>query len=424
MASILFISLFGFLILGVPIAVALGLASVLAVWWGGQIPLLILAQREFTSIDSFPLMAIPFFILAGSLMESGGISRRLINFANSLTGHIKGGLGLVAVVTSMFFGAISGSSAATVAALGTILIPAMIKRGYHRNFAGGVQAVSGELGVIIPPSIPMILYAVSTETSVGDMFIAGVIPGLLIGFSLLITVYVIAKKRNYASEEKVSWPGRWQAFKEASLALIMPVIILGGIYGGIFTPTEAAGVAVAYAFVIGMFVYKEIKWKNLLPILGQSVITTSIIMFIIANAGLFGWILSRESVPQMVGDFFATISTNPIVFLLLVNLLLFIVGMFFETGASIIILAPLLTPVAMQFGIDPVHFGLVMIVNLAMGMCTPPVGVNLFISCQIAKISLEEITKGVLPFIFVLIADLLLVSYIPQISLWLPNLFK
>ncbi|MFM1654738.1 TRAP transporter large permease [Brevibacillus sp. B_LB10_24] len=424
MATILFISLFGFLILGVPIAVALGLASVIAVWWGGQIPLLILAQREFTSIDSFPLMAIPFFILAGSLMESGGISRRLINFANSLTGHIKGGLGVVAVVTSMFFGAISGSSAATVAALGTILIPAMIKRGYHRNFAGGVQAVSGELGVIIPPSIPMILYAVSTETSVGDMFIAGVIPGLLIGFSLLLAVYFIAKRRGYASEERVSWPGRWQAFKEASLALIMPVIILGGIYGGIFTPTEAAGVAVAYAFVIGMFVYREITWKSLLPILGQSVITTSIVMFIIANAGLFGWILSRESVPQMVGDFFATISTNPFVFLLLVNLLLFIVGMFFETGASIIILAPLLTPVAMQFGIDPVHFGLVMIVNLAMGMCTPPVGVNLFISCQIAKISLEEITKGVLPFLFVLIVDLLLVSYIPQISLWLPHLFK
>ena len=424
MSTILFLSLGGFLILGVPIAIAMGLASALAVWWGGGIPLIIMAQREFTSIDSFPLMAIPFFILAGTLMEIGGISRRLVAFANALTGHITGGLGLVAVVTSMFFAAISGSSAATVAALGSILIPAMVRRGYHRNFGGAVQAVSGELGVIIPPSIPMILYGVTTETSIGDMFMAGVIPGLLIGFSLMITVYFIAKKRGYQSEEKVSWAGRWKAFKDALLALFMPVIILGGIYGGVFTPTEAAGVAVAYAFVIGVFVYKEIKWKDVLSLFGQSAITSSIIMFIIANAGLFGWILSREGVPQKVAAFFTDISSNAFVFLLVINALLLIVGMFFETGASIIILAPLLTPVAAQFGIDPVHFGMIMIVNLAMGMCTPPVGVNLFISCQIAEITLEDITKAILPFILVLIVDLMIISYIPQVSMWLPNLFK
>jgi C4-dicarboxylate transporter DctM subunit len=424
MAGVLFVSLFSMFALGVPIAVSLGLASAIAVWWDAGIPLIIIAQRTFTSTDSFPLMAIPFFILAGTLMETGGISRRLVNFANSLTGHITGGLGLVAILTSMFFAAISGSSAATTAAIGAILIPAMIKRGYHRNFSGAVQAVSGELGVIIPPSIPMILYAVSTENSVGDMFIAGIIPGLLISLSLLITVYIIAKKKGYKGDTKKTWAERGAAFREALLALFMPVIILGGIYGGIFTPTEAAAVAVAYAFIVGVFVYKEIKWNEVIPILGQSAITSSIIMFIIANAGLFGWILSRESVPQMVAEFFASISSTPVIFLLIVNLLLFVVGMFFETSASIIILAPLLAPVAMEFGIDPIHFGMIMIVNLAMGMCTPPVGVNLFISCQIAEIRLEDITKAILPFIFVLIINVLIISYVPFISTWLPGLLK
>lgn len=424
MATILFVSLFAMFILGVPIAISLGIASALAVWWAGEIPLIILAQRTFTSIDSFPLMAIPFFILAGTLMETGGISRRLVNLANSITGHVTGGLGLVVVVTSMFFAAMTGSSAATVAAIGSILIPAMVRRGYHKNFAGSVQAVSGELGVIIPPSIPMILYAVTTETSVGDMFIAGIIPGLMISFSLLLTVYIISKKRGYIGQTGITWADRRKALKEASLALLMPVIILGGIYGGVFTPTEAAAVAVAYAFILGVFVYKEIKWDDLISLLGRSVITMAIIMFIIANAGLFGWILSREGVPHQVAEFFASISSTPFVFLLLVNLMLFIVGMFFETGASIIILAPLLTPVAIQFGIDPVHFGMIMIVNLAMGMCTPPLGVNLFISCQIAGISLIDISKAIIPFIFVLIANVLIISYVPQISLWLVHFFK
>jgi C4-dicarboxylate transporter DctM subunit len=424
MAIVLLVTLFIFFALSVPIAISLGLASAIAVWWDGGLPLIIMAQREFTSVDSFPLMAIPFFILAGTLMEYGGISKRLVNLANSLTGHFTGGLALVAVVTSMFFAAVSGSSAATTAAIGSILIPAMIKRGYHRNFAGAVQAVSGELGVIIPPSIPMILYGVSTETSIGDMFIAGVIPGILIGLSLLITAYIIAKRRGYSGESGITKADRLKALKESFWALLMPFIILGGIYGGIFTPTEAAAMAVLYAFLVGMFVYKEINIKQVIPLLGQSAITTSIVMFIIANAGLFGWILSRESVPQMVAGFFADISSNPIIFLLVVNALLFVVGMFFETSASMIILAPLLAPVAFSMGIDPVHFGMIMIVNLAMGMCTPPLGVNLFISCQIAEIRLEQISRAIIPFIFVLIIDVLLVSYIPQLSLWLPNLFK
>jgi len=421
MGIILFVLLLLFFALGVPIAISMGLASALAIWYDGGTPLIVLAQRSFTSIDSFPLMAIPFFVLAGTIMEFGGISRRLVAFANALTGHYSGGLAIVTVVTSMFFAAISGSSAATTAALGSILIPAMISRGYHRNFAGAVQSVSGELGVIIPPSIPLILYGVATETSIGDLFMAGLIPGLLIGLSLMITVFVIAKKRGYAKETAKSGAELWKAFKDAFFALLMPIIILGGIYGGIFTPTEAAGVAVAYSFLVGVLAYREIKLKHIYDILRLSSITTAIIMFILASAGLFGWILMREGIPQLVAQFFVSISDNPVVFLLLINLFLLVVGMFMETNASIIILAPLLVPVAVQLGVDPVHFGIIMIVNLALGMCTPPLGINLFISAQIAKIRLEDITKGMIPFYFVLIAVLMLITFVPEIAMWLPN---
>jgi C4-dicarboxylate transporter, DctM subunit len=424
MFATLMISLFVFFLLGIPIAISLGLASVLAVWLDGGSSLLILAQRSFTSIDSFPLMAVPFFILVGTLMETGGISKRLINFANSLTGHFPGGLGIVVVVTSMFFAAIAGSGAATVAAVGTILIPAMIKKGYDPKFAGATQAISGELGVIIPPSVPMILYGVATGTSISSLFMAGILPGFLIGFSLIVLIYFISKKRGYKGVQKATGKERWIAFKEAFLALLMPFIILGGIYGGIFTPTEAAGIAVAYSFIIGFFVYKEIKVKDIIPILSKSVVVTSVVMFIIANIGLFSWILSREQVPQLVSQFFTSISESPFVFLILVNLLLLLVGMFMETGAAIIILAPLLTPVAINFGVDPVQFGMIMVVNLAIGMCTPPLGVNLFISCQIAKIKLEEITKALIPFYIVLLICLMLITYIPGITTWLPSLLQ
>jgi len=424
MGVILFVFLLLFFALGVPIAVSMGLASAVALWYDGGTPLIVLAQRSFTSLDSFPLMAIPFFVLAGTIMEYGGISRRLVAFANALTGHFSGGLAIVTVVTSMFFAAISGSSAATTAALGSILIPAMISRGYHRNFTGAVQSVSGELGVIIPPSIPLILYGVATETSIGDLFMAGLIPGLLIGLSLILTVLVIAKKRGYAKEKAKSGAELWKAFKDAFFALLMPIIILGGIYGGIFTATEAAGVAVAYAFLVGVFAYREIKLKHIYKILSESTTTTAIIMFILASAGLFGWILTREGIPQIVAEFFISISDNPVVFLLLINLFLLVVGMFMETNASIIILAPLLVPVAVQLGVDPVHFGIVMIVNLALGMCTPPLGINLFISAQIAKIRLEEITRGMIPFYLVLLAVLMLITFVPQITMLLPNLLS
>lgn len=417
MIGILFGSLVGLFLIGVPIAIALGLASGVAVMVTGDIPLLVLVQRAFTSIDSFPLMAVPFFILAGKLMEVGGISTRLVSFATTLVGHFKGGLAMVVVVAAMFFSAISGSSAATVAAVGGILIPAMIKKGYDKNFAASTAAVAGETGIILPPSVPLIVFGVATSTSIGDLFIAGVLPGILVGVSVLILVYFLSIKKDYPSESKATMKERWNGFKSAILALLMPIIILGGIYGGIFTPTEAAAVAVLYALIIGFFVYKELKLKILIKALGESAITTAVVMSIIAFAGLFSLILSRNQIPTMVADWFIGISDNPIIFLLMINVLLILVGMFMETSASVIILAPILTPVAVSMGVDPVHFGMIMIVNLALGMCTPPLGVNLFISAEIAGTTLERMMRSMGWFYLVLLIVLIIITFVPALSL-------
>lgn len=424
MIWILLITLILMFIISAPIAIALGVASTLALAFGSDVPIITIIQRMLNSIDLFPLMAIPFFVLAGSLMETGGISRRLINLANAIVGDLKGGLAAVAVITSMFFAAISGSGPATVAAIGSILIPAMVAKGYDKNFASSVQSVSGALGVIIPPSIPIILYGVTAEVSVGQLFLAGIIPGLFIGFTLLIAVLIISRIKGYSGGKKSTFKEKLIALKEASLALFMPVIILGGIYGGIFTPTEAAVVAVVYAFIVGFFIYKELNLKKLMKILKDSALSTSIIMIIIANAGIFGWLLTRERVPQMIAESFLSLTDNPYVFLLLVNILLLAVGMVFETTAAIIILAPILAPIAIMMGIDPVHFGMIMVVNLAIGMVTPPVGVNLFVAAQIGNTSLEKISRAVIPLLIVMIIDVLIISYIPAISTFLPNLFK
>lgn len=436
MAGILFFSLLALFIIGIPVSFSMGFASILAMIQG-EIPLQVVVQRVFSTLDSFPLMAIPFFILAGNLMEYSGISQRLINLANSMVGRVTGGLGIVTVLTAMFFASISGSSAATSAAIGSILIPAMVKRGFPKPFSTSVQAVSGELGVIIPPSIPMIIFALTAGAaiSIGDLFIAGIGPGILISGSLMLVIYVLSKKNGYglqqlskeeqeAEAQLTNWSGRLQAFRQAILPLLMPVIILGGIYGGIFTPTEASAVAVGYAFVLGMFVYRTLNRKNIMEILRTSSLSTAIIMLIIGNAGLFGWVLTAEKVPDLVADWFVAVSDSPIVFLLLVNLLLLLAGMFLETGASIVIMAPILTPVAIQFGIDPIHFGIIMIVNLAVGMVTPPVGVNLFVACHIAGLRIEQILKSMLPFYLVLLIDILLITYLPQITLWLPAFLK
>jgi C4-dicarboxylate transporter, DctM subunit len=423
MTLFLIITLFVLLFLSVPVAFAISAATILAVYFFTDLPMQVTVQRMFAALNSFPLLAIPLFILAGKLMENGGISKRLINLATVFVGHVAGGYAAVAVLACMFFGALSGSSAATVAAIGAILIPAMIKQRYKPRFAAATLAVSGELGAIIPPSIPMILYGVVTGTSIGSLFIAGVVPGILLGLALIAFVFFMSKKHGYGGAiEKTTWRVKLIAIKDAIFALIMPFIILGGIYGGVFTPTEAAAVAVLYALIVGKFVYKELKIRSLVNVFGEAAITTSTIMIIISAAGLFSWYLTRSMIPQQAANFLTEFTGSAFTFLLFVNILLFFVGMFFEASAAILILAPILVPIANQFGIDPVHFGMVMIVNLAMGMVTPPVGVNLFISCKITNISLEEITKGVLPFLVLLIIYVLVISYVPTLSLWLPNL--
>lgn len=423
MIAVLFISLIVFFLFGVPVAIALGLASSLALLVAGDTSLLVLAQRSFVALDSFPLMAIPLFMLAGVIMEYGGISQKLINLANAITGHVSGGLAIVTVVTTMFFAAISGSSVAATAALGAILIPAMVERGYHKEFAGSVQAVSGTLGIIIPPSIPLILFGVAAGTSIGDLFIAGMIPGIVIGIGLIITVIILAKKRHYYKEPKKTGSEVWKAFVDAIPALIMPVIILGGIYSGIFTATEAAGVAVAYAFLVSIVFYKSINFKKIWELLEQATITTSTIMFIIASAGLFSWILTIKNVPQQVAHAFTSFSGNATVFLILIVILLLIVGMFMETNASIIILAPILAPVAMNVGVDPIHFGIVMIVTLSIGMVTPPLGLNLFVAGKIANVKLDQLTKGMIPFYVAVLITLLIIVFIPSVSIGILNLF-
>ena len=422
MIEILFITLAIFFIAGVPIAIAIGLSGLLALWLGSDIPLTVILQRQFTAVDSFPLRAIPFFILAGTLMEAGGISKRLVKFGNALIGHASGGLAVVSIVSSMFFAAISGSTVATVAAIGMVLIPAMKNLGYKPSFAGAVQASAGNLGIIIPPSIAMVVYGAAANTSISAMFIGGFAPGFLMTGSLILVAYLICRKRGYSGGRRSTLRELISAFQESILALLMPVIILGGIYGGIFTPTEAAAVAVAYAFIIGTFVYKELNLRKIIELLGQSVITTAGIMFLIATAGLFAWILTRINAPKMIANFFLTYASNKYIFLLYINAILFIVGMFFETTAANVILAPLLAPIAISFGIDPIHFGLIMIVNLAVGMCTPPLGVNLFVACQIADIRVDEIIPAIIPFLLILILDILIISYVPAIVTWLPRL--
>lgn len=407
--------------LTISVAVSIGLASVLGIQ-ASNANMLISVKEMFNAINKFPLAAIPFFILAGNLMETGGISRRLVDFAKSLVGGVQGGLPMTCVLTCMIFAAVSGSSVATTFAIGAILIPALIKHGYPTSYAAALQATSAELGVIIPPSIPMILYGVSAEVSIGELFIAGFGPGILISLALMAFVYVYCKFKGLGKNDGDGRLGVGTATWRAGWALLMPVIILGGIYGGIFTPTEASAVAVLYALVVGMVIYREIKPAQLYAVLRKSVVSSSVIMFIIANAGLFAFLITRAGVPDAIGRWLQDVLQSPGMFLLGVNAALFVIGMFIETSAAIIVLAPILAPVAMHFGIDPVHFGLVMVVNLALGMITPPFGVNLFAACTVARISLDRIVKDLIPFVLVILACLMVITYVPGISLGLRDL--
>jgi tripartite ATP-independent transporter DctM subunit len=419
-----FVMLFTMLLcfaLTISVAVSIGLSAVVGIQVGNA-NMLISVKEMFNSINKFPLAAIPFFILAGNLMETGGISRRLVEFAKSIVGGVQGGLPMTCVLTCMIFAAVSGSSVATTFAIGAILIPALIKHGYPRPWATALQATSAELGVIIPPSIPMILFGVSAEVSIGELFVAGVGPGLLIGGALMLFVWLYAKFKGWGKNDGDGRLSFGKATWQASWALLMPVIVLGGIYGGVFTPTEAAAVAVFYSFIVGTLIYREISFKDIYTILRKSVISSAVIMFIIANAGLFAFMITRAGVPGAVGMWLEEVLQSPIYFLLGINAALFIIGMFIETGAAILVLAPILVPVAVHFGIDPVHFGMVMVVNLALGMITPPFGVNLFAACTVAKISLDRVVKDLIPFICVILACLMLISYVPEISLTLRDI--
>lgn len=416
------VSMLLFFVLTVPVAIAVGLANMAGVAWEGRMTFLVIAQQLYAALDKYPLVAVPFFILAGNLMESGGMSNRMVEFAKSLVGGVQGGLACSCVLTCMIFAAVAGSSVATTFAVGAILIPAMVRHGYPAPFAASLQASAAELGVIIPPSIPMILFAVSTDTSVGELFVAGIGPGLLIGGALMIYVWLYARRHGLGLQDGVGRLSVWTAFRQAWLALLMPVIILGGIYGGIFTPTEASAVAVVYALIVSMFIYRSVKWGDLSKVLHRSVVSTAVIMFIIANAGVFGFLLNRTGIPAAMGIWLGELFSSPMMFLLGVNAALFVVGMFVETSASIVVLAPLLLPVAVQFGIDPAHFGIIMVVNLALGMVTPPFGVNLFAACSVAGISLEKLIRPLLPFVVVILACLMLISYVPEVSLWTRDL--
>ncbi|WP_404297415.1 TRAP transporter large permease [Halomonas sp.] len=407
---------------GVPIAVSIILASIIGIEFFTRLPLLLVPQQMFIGIDKFPLMAIPFFILAGNLMAAGGISQRLVDLAKSIVGQVQGGLAMSCVLTCMMFAAVSGSSVATTFAIGAILIPAMVKHGYPRPLAASIQASSAELGVLIPPSIPLILYGVSTDTSIGQLFLAGVGPGFLVGGALLLFLYVFCKIRGFGKEDYRDSTGFVSSLTRAWAALLMPVVVIGGIYGGVFTPTEASAVAVFYALVVGGLYYRELKVRDLLPILRQSVISAAAVMLIIAAASLFSFLLSRTGLPAHIAALVTASIDNPLMFLLVVNGLLLVVGMFIETSAAILVLAPILTPIAMQFGIHPVHFGLVMVVNLALGMITPPLGVNLFAACAVAKISLDQMLPWLLRFVLVILVCLMLITYMPWISMGLVNL--
>jgi len=408
-------------VLGFPIAFSIGLTSALYLYLY-EIPVITLAQKMITGIDTFALLAVPFFILAGNLMNTGGITRRLFRFATALIGHIPGGLGHANVIASIIFAGMSGAAIADAGGLGTIEIKAMKDEGFDTSFSAAITAASSTIGPIIPPSIPMVLYSAFSNTSVGKLFLAGVIPGLLMGGALMVQVYFISKRRRYPVHGGLSWREVSVSFKEGFLPLITPVIILGGILGGIFSPTEAAVVASAYALLLGAFVYREIGVRDLFQILLGTVKTTSIVLFIISMAAIYGWLLAREQVPQTVARLMFSLSTDPNLVLAIILVFLLVVGCFLETTAALIILVPILVPAIMQLGIDPVHFGLVMVLNLMIGLITPPVGVVLYIVSDIARIPFEETVRATVPFLVPLVLVLLLVTFVPSVVMFLPNL--
>ncbi len=417
--EILILSLLFLFAINTPIAIAIGVASILAILVQGDFTMMMVVQRMFSGTDSFHLMAVPLFMFTGTLMEAGGISRRIIDFANALVGWLPGGLAAVTIVSAMFFAGISGSAAADAAAVGAILIPAMKKSGYKSDFAAAVQASGGSIGVIIPPSIPMIIFGFLTGASIGQLFAAGIFPGVLIGFSLIGVATYISAKKGYASTTIFSISEVWRTFKRSLLAMGAPVIILGGILFGIFTATESAAVAVVYALVVGMFVYRKIKIKDLVHLFRNGSITSSIVMFIIATASVFSWIAAIEDIPARLAGTILSLTENPIILLLLINMVLLIAGTFVETTASLILLVPMITAMVPSLGIDIIQLGVIVVANLAIGMLTPPMGICLIVSCSISGDSLSAISKRILPFLGILIIDLLIITFYSPLTMWM-----
>ena len=418
----LFILLFVFMLIGMPVAVALGLSSILTILMFAQDSLASLTLKLFETSELYTLLAIPFFILGGNFMTTGGVARRMIRFANACIGHLRGGLAMASVLACMLFAAVSGSSPATVVAVGAIVITGMVKAGYSQNFAAGVICNAGTLGILIPPSIVMVVYGAATETSVGKLFMAGVIPGLMLGLMLMVAIYIRARMLDLPCQPRATLREVLKSGRDSLWGLLLIVIILGGIYGGIFTPTEAAAVAAIYAFVIAVFVYRDIGMKQVPKVLLESGKVTIMLMFIVANALLFAHVLTTERIPQTIAETIVGWGMPAWQFLVVVNILLLIAGMFMEPTGIILIMAPILFPIAVRLGIDPVHLGIIMVVNLEIGMVTPPIGLNLFVTAGITKMSIMGVARAALPWTLVLLLFLMIITYVPAITLFLPNM--
>ncbi|MBK6806349.1 MAG: TRAP transporter large permease subunit [Betaproteobacteria bacterium] len=418
----LFVLLFVFMFLGMPVAIALGLSSLLTILFFAQDSLASLSLKLFETSEHYTLLSIPFFILGGAFMTTGGVAKRMIRFANACIGHLRGGLAMASVMACMLFAAVSGSSPATVVAVGSIVIAGMVRAGYSQSFAAGVICNAGTLGILIPPSIVMVVYGAATETSVGKLFMAGVIPGILLGLLLMVAIYVRARMIDLPKQPRATLGEVLTSGRDSLWGLLLIVIILGGIYGGVFTPTEAAAVAAVYAFVIAVFVYRDIGMRKVPHVLIDAGKVTVMLMFIVANALLFAHVLTTERIPQQIAETIIGWGMTGWQFLIVVNILLLVAGMFMEPTGIILIMAPILFPIAMRLGIDPVHLGIIMVVNLEIGMVTPPIGLNLFVTAGITRMSIGQVVHAALPWTLVLLAFLVVITYVPAITLFLPNL--
>jgi C4-dicarboxylate transporter, DctM subunit len=406
---------------GMPISISLGLTVLTFLFTMTQVPLESVALKLFTGIEKFEIMAIPFFILAGNFLTHGGVAKRMINFATSMVGHWYGGLGLAGVLACALFAAVSGSSPATVVAIGSILLPAMVKAGFPNKFGAGVISTSGALGILIPPSIVMVMYSVATNTSVGALFMAGVIPGIALAATLGGVTWYRAKKFNYPRQPKATWGERWKSFRASVWGLLLIVVVMGGIYSGMFTPTEAAAMSAVYAFFVAVFIYKDMGLKDVPKVLLNSANMAAMLLYIITNAVLFSFIMTNENIPQALADWMLGNGLGMITFLLAVNIILLLAGNFMEPSSIVLIFAPILFPVAVKLGIDPVHFGIIMVVNMEVGMCHPPVGLNLYVASGITKMGITELTVAVWPWLLSMLGFLVLVTYWPAMSTWLPR---